>query len=341
MHSYTFNSRHSLWAWLLTLGGALALVLVVLWQYHVYWRTQGYRPQVQDTQQNWALERLQASLAGRRALVFAGASRTLYGIDLPTVRQQLPGWRPLMLAVNGHYSFALLKDLARDPLFRGVLILDIDARGLARNNHAALQPYLDTYHQGFSPSRALHQYLVRHLQHRLLFMDHRFGWVEAGARWFASAAAPEHGNTRIDLQRNARLDLSQVDGPSMAAWFRDAVADDLHANPPAPPARWLTDLAEVPGWVEAIRKRGGDVIFYVPPVRGMQAELAERYYPRADYWDAFINNYRLQGVDAADLPAMQQFVLPDESHIDYRDKPAYTGALMQALQQQGLLSPVN
>ncbi len=337
MHSYTFNSNHSLRAWLITITGALALLLVLLWQYQAYWRNQGYRSQIQDTQQNWALQRLRASLIGHRALVFAGASRTLYGIDLPSVQQQLPSWRPVMLAVNGHYSYALLEDLANDPLFRGVLILDIDARGLARNNHAALHPYLETYHREFSPSRAVHQYLVRYLQHRLIFMDRKFGWVSATGRLLQNAAPPAQDNTSIDIHRNARLDLAQANGPGLAAWFHEAVEDDLHANPPSPASQWLADLSAVPGWVDAIRRRGGDVIFYVPPVRGMQAELAERYFPRKAYWNAFIEAYGLKGLDAEDIPAASQFDLPDESHIDYRDKPAYTRVLLQALLQRGLL----
>lgn len=338
MHSYTFSSSHPLRAWLITFAGALILLALALWQYQNYWARLGYLPQVQDTRQNWALQRLQASLAGKRALVFAGASRTLYGIDLSEARQQLPNHHPVMLAVNGHYSFALLENLAKDRLFRGVLILDIDARGLARNNHATLRPYLDVYEREFSPSKAVHQHFVRYLQNDLLFMDHKFGWVEVSKHWLNGTLPAAPNNTRIDLQRNALLDLAAADGVGLAAWFGEAVESDMQTNPPAAPAQWLADLAQVPGWVAAIRKRGGEVIFYVPPVSGMQAELARRYFPRETYWNAFIATYGLKGLDAEDVAGMQQFELPDESHIDYRDKSAYTRELLQVLQEKGWLA---
>ena len=337
MHSYTFNSERPLWAWLVMLAGVLLLLLATLWYYESYRKQQGHQPQIQDTRQNWALERLKLRLPGRQPLVFAGASRTLYGIDMATVRQTLPQYRPVMLAVNGHYSFALLEDLANDPLFDGMLLLDLDSRGLARANHGALQPYLDYFHREFSPSRAVHQAMLRQLQYRLLFIDKKFGWLEVAQRRLGGTPAPLPGNTWLEPDRNASLDLANADNAGLAAWFHDAVRDDLLANPPASPQTWLQDLARVPEWVAAIRERGGEVIFYVPPVAGRQASLAEEYYPRAEYWQAMIDGYGLKGLDAADIDGIQQFELPDESHLDYRDKPAYTRLLLQALQGRGLL----
>lgn len=337
MHSYTFSSNRSLAAWLVTFIGSVVAAVLLLWLYQGYWLKQGYQPQVQDTRQSWALQRLKASLAGQQALVFAGASRTLYGIDLHGVKQQLPSRKPVMLAVNGHYSFALLENLANDPLFSGVLVFDIDARGLARNNHATLRPYLDYYRREFSPARAVHQYGLGYLQSRLLFADRKFGWLEASRYWLEGGSPAVQGNTHIDQHRNALLDLTGVDAQGLAAWFAQAVDEDLQANPPPAPESWLADLAQVPGWVEAIRRRGGEVIFYVPPVSGMQAELAQRYFPRAKYWDAFVAAYGLKGLNAEDIPDMQQFALPDESHIDYRDKPAYTRVLLQTLHDKGWL----
>lgn len=337
MHSYTFNSRRSLGLWLLPWLAAFCLLCVSLYGYQAYWLAKGYQPQVQDTRQNWAFHRLKARLTGN-ALVFAGASRTLYGIDLLTVRQQLPDYSPIMLAVNGHYAYALLEHLASDPLFDGILVLDIDARGLARNNHAALAPYLNYYNQDFSPARAVHQYLVRHWQNNFVFASHPFSGLNSLA-YSLGMPLPSLSNTSMDLARNAKLDLSQTNNGALADWFAEGVSQDLQTNPPPSSDQWLAELQQVPSWVAQIQRRGGDVIFYVPPVQGRQAELAERYFPRDAYWQAFIDRYGLKGLDAADIAALQQFKLPDESHLDFRDKPAYTELLLQAFVQRGWLTP--
>jgi hypothetical protein len=41
----------------------------------------------------------------------------------------------------------------------------------------------------------------------------------------------------------------------------------------------------------------------------------------------------------ADEPALAAFHLPDDSHLDFRDKPAYTKALVDALVRRGWVEP--
>ena len=78
--------------------------------FDVYLRDLGHLPSVIDSSQLWAQERSRTN--GSDAVVFIGASRTLYGVDLQTVRKSIPGSRPVMLALNGAYPMATLKALA-------------------------------------------------------------------------------------------------------------------------------------------------------------------------------------------------------------------------------------
>lgn len=51
--------------------------------------------------------------------------------------------------------------------------------------------------------------------------------------------------------------------------------------------QYLRNVAVVEPWVEAIQKRGGQVIFVRFPSSGTRWALDERQAPKALYWDAF------------------------------------------------------
>ena len=79
----SFTSSSDMVRWLS--AGLLALIVwaVGAIAYERHLRSEGHLPTVIDTPQLWAQER--SRVFGDEAIVFIGASRTLYGIDLDTV----------------------------------------------------------------------------------------------------------------------------------------------------------------------------------------------------------------------------------------------------------------
>lgn len=322
--------------WIATylLAGALALVALV--GAELGWRAQGYAPGIVDSSALWALQRDRASSYGADALVFIGASRTLFGLDLPYLRKRLPAYRPVMLAVNGHYPLNMLKALAEDDRFSGTVVVDIDSRGLAKYNHDMQREYVSFYRDQWSPAQRWHRELLSVWQSMAVVAKSDFAIVRSLVRRMDGLPLPFYNST-MDADRNSRLDFSPVNPAALADNFAVGLEADLRANPPPPPEQWLHDLAMVPAWVEAIHGRGGSVIFYTPPVGGRQSSLAESAYPRSLYWDAFVRGHGVRGLLAEDIPGMADIPLPDESHMDWRNKPAYTRLLVEALLAAGYL----
>lgn len=322
------SSERSLKSWLVVFSSLLVLSAFTILGYNHYWISRGYSASVQDTRQFWAVHRAQVYPSDKKVLVFLGASRTLYGIDLNWVRNNLDEYQPVMLAVNGNYPLAVLKDLAHDNQFSGVVFIDIDSRGLNKDNHAMLQPYVDYYQSDFGPSKWLHHWILARLQQKLIFLEQKFSLLSSLERVLNSSESPRIPNSWMDINRNNKLDLTMVDAGALANWFADQVVSDMQSNPPAAPEQWLANLAEVKVWVDEIEQRGGQVVFYSPPVSGRQLELEQEYYPRSQYWDAFIRYYKMIGLNTMDIPAIREIELPDESHMNYWDKPTYTEQLM-------------
>jgi hypothetical protein len=76
--------------------------------------------------------------------------------------------------------------------------------------------------------------------------------------------------------------------------------------------------------VERIRFRGGRVVFIAMPWSGMVREIEARRYPRALFWDRFLQEFGAAGAHATYEPALQEFACPDGSHLDVRDRARFT-----------------
>jgi len=319
----------------------VALLAIAVWalgvgSYDLYLRKQGHESTVVDSQQLWAQER--SRVYGPKALVFAGASRTLYGIDLTTVGSMLPDTKPVMLALNGRYPIATLRALAEDEQFIGTLMLDVDARGLSRYNWDAQLDANDYFKEEWTPNWAIHRWLLNCLQADWVVLNPRLGPLTLAKSWITDAPLPFVGHDSLSAHREGYLDFQQANTAGLAEMFRVDLQAELERHPPEPPAKWLAALSPVVNWVKRIQARNGRVIFIVPPVSGHQATYVEAAYPRALYWQQFIDEYELMGwhyQDAQDL--FDEITLPDSSHVDASQKPVYTERLINELRHKGLL----
>lgn len=338
MHLYTSNSKYGVnkkWFFVYTIS--LIFSLIVLSFYNNYFRSKGYVATVVDSKDLWALQRSKVYRAGKTPLVFLGASRTLFGIDMKWVMNNMQEYYPVMLAINGHYPLMALKDLSEDPAFKGVVIVDIDSRGLSKQNHFMQQYYVDHYHNTWTPNKYVHQSILSYLQSKVVFINPDFGFLKLANRYFSGQGLPSKSNSNMQPNRNSKLDLTVVDSAALANNFYNILSQDLVDNPAPMPEQWLSDLTQVEKWVDSIKARGGDVIFYSPPVSGRQITLSEKGYPRHLYWDVFVSKTSVKGVLSEDIEGMEKFILPDESHIDYRDKKRYTEILFNYFEREELL----
>ena len=319
-------------------AGLLALIVwaagAIAYEQHL--RSEGHLPTVIDTPQLWAQER--GRVYGDQALVFIGASRTLYGIDLDTVEAMVPQSNAVMLALNGRYPLATLQALAEDVDFTGRLLVDVDARGLTEYNWDAQAERNRYFANDWTPSWYVHRRLLSPLQRHWVSLNSRLGWLPMSKSLLEIAPPPFVAHDALSARREGYLDFDRVDAAGLAQMFKADLERELEEHPPPPAEAWLKMLAPVSDWVRRIEARGGRVVFFVPPVSGYQATLVEAAYPRARYWQRFIDQYQLRGwhyLDDEEL--LDEITLPDDSHVDAAQKAAYTQRLLDNLQREGLL----
>ena len=331
--SFRRGGRFWLAVWLVAAVGAAAVLLGV----EMYWRGQSYVPVLLDSRQLWSLQRDRVNDAGDgKVLALLGASRTVYGVNPKRLRQRLPGYKPVMLAINGHYPLAALRDLANDPDFNGVVLCDIDAMGLMRESWDRQQGYVDYYHQQWSPSWRIHRIMLTSWQRHAVIANPDMGW-RASLRYLSEGGKPFKTFATYYANRSGDVDFQKGNPKAAKKHFADVVGERIAAFPKVSPQRWLADLAPVADWVRAIQARGGEVIFYQSPTHGLDRSSADTVLTQDQFWQRLPEVIPAHFMDTMQVPALARIPQPDDSHFDYRNKNAYTDALASELLRRGWL----
>ena len=281
----------------------------------------------------WVEERVRSQDA---AVAIVGDSRILFDTDLDRF-EALTGIRPVQLAIHGTSALTLLEDAASNPNFHGLLIV-----GLA--DTMFFQPF-DGYGEYVrrrgdftSPSGRIGIAIDHVLQRRLAFLDssHRLSVVahRLDPDFRPGVEGPKH-----DIWK-----LSEV-GEGRATWMWPRIEyDPFYRNRsrwawkgfkekfPYTPQLIAKGQARAKAAVEAIRARGGEVVFVRPPSAPQLRVNEEAQVPKARGWDALLHNTASVGVHADDLPAsVQGLTLPEWSHLNRRCATVFTDAYVRRL----------
>ncbi len=298
-----------------------------------FWRMQGHKPEINDSQKLWAQQR---SLIERHAknpdtVALIGASRIQLGFDTFYFREHYPD-RPLInLAIDGTTPAAVLKDLADDENFNGTVLASMEAPGFNREEWGQSQPHVSRYHNDYKNNldRQFNTRISLWLQQRIVLLQHTLG-IRNLIKTVSARQLPEPFYITTYPDRSRAADYSKMPDVKKHRQERiDRVRAIDAVKPPAEFETWKTDVMEIAQWVKAIQDRGGRVVIIFFPTSGEHWEIDEKRYPRAQYWDKI---HDLTGADTfhfQDIPGMRDFDLPDTSHLDQKDREAFTALLLK------------
>lgn len=357
MHSSTSSSRERLprTGALVSLIVAVVLSLVVIGLLELRMRQAGITPNVHDTKELWASERARASALGDRALILVGDSRMQLDVDLATLAAAT-GLQPVQLAIDGSHYLPVLEDLADDPEVTGMVLVGAETwKLLTGYERGRGEEWVGFYRNSF---RGLWAPAV---EAKLK------GWVQSWSALYASgipwqrlwplllkndsSVRQSYISMRPSRQRDA--DYRLVKQPD---FYFGRVLRNLGQDVDFSRIRSMNDfvvevrkkLAESPpgGGVEVakfeyanklinrILDRRGKIVLVNFPTSGLVREIDESRWPRAMGWDRFAASTRAPTIHFMDYPELQ-FELPDGSHLDVKDKVAFTTALSKIVMAVG------
>ena len=326
-------------AWGATWLATLALVAVAGGGLELWLRGRGYRPSVKDDEYAWAWQRVRAGDGSPRTVAVLGASRILLAFDAATFARDAPNYKAVQLAVDGTTPAGSLIDLAGDPEFRGIALVDTTESGILVGNYARQDAYVTAYHRRFrAPGAMAERWLATAVQSRVA-LPSAGGMRALGALWqHAVWPPPPYVTTFADRTQFADFSLTSIAERRRAQLDRLPPAGTASA---ADAAAWLEEALRIEPHVAAIRARGGQVVLLRMPTCDERWQFDETTTPRALYWDRLAARLTTRtgavAIHFRDYPELASLPCPDTSHIDSRDGPRFTHALIDILKRFGIL----
>lgn len=338
MPSSTFSSeQHAESNWGASFALAFVIVLACVGSWELFWRNHGFVPSVTDDAGLWALTRYRANALGEDAVVLVGSSRMQMDVQRNALARAT-GWPPaLQLAVVRGPSVPVLENLASDPDFRGTVICEVNPV-LFFAETPNVDQMLDSHFQAFREfsigshvEQRLSMWFQRSFVTRL--PDLALGEIREAAR-FGQLPRPSY-NAVVSENRFRFGDFSKFMNLRRA---NRQNARRLKASTPKvmEPSRFAERLRLVDSYVEAIRERGGNVVFVRLPSSMHVLEHERRFWKRSDYWDKLVLATNAESVHYEDYPGLRDFVAPDGDHLGQAAAISFTSELGRILVNKGI-----
>ena len=326
----------------------LTLAAAAAWEARC--RSWGYAPTLNDNPDLWAMTRAKVQ---PDSVVIIGDSRAWFDLDLDEMELGL-GRRPVQLAIPGSCGYPVLADLADDRNFHGTVICSIvpslyfaPAGPPIRNAMKAV----NRWHKQTVAQRASNE-LGMLMEEHIAFLnqdDLSLGGlldrlpVPNRADALLGPPLPPYFET-VDRERRARMfEACAIPGP-----LQDRVKFGWLAlfTPPPPPTyvprqAYMSEMeravearfGDTAKAVQAIRARGGTVVFVRLPMSGELKKLEDRASPRSGPWARLLRETGAPGIYFEDYPELADFSCPEWSHLSASDSTLFTRRLVPYLRK--------
>jgi hypothetical protein len=273
---------------------------------------------------------------GSEDVVFLGASRMQTGLDLATFYNRYPDKKALLLAQSGlGSSYPVFKNIVEKTNYRGIAIIDETEGTLSAPNNDQLPSVNHCYHS-FSINRQINRGISTWLQSHFVFLNPQSSSFRLWGNLASQRKLPVPFYTQTLRDRQQLTDYARAD-PKALQTLHDDRLKDIQTAAQEPLAKFENWFAQTKHWQPLINKfqqRGGKVIFVRMPVAEDRWKFERKINPPDRYWQPWMNKFNVKSVHFADYPDLTTFQLPDTSHLDMRDKAAFTKIWLTHVQEQ-------
>ena len=315
----------------------LATVLVLVSGTEGYWRSCGHRPSINDGPEYWSIQRARVADDNPKHVVVLGASRIQADFSTDFFRKRYPDYALTQLAIaGGTSSLAVLRDLANDQKFRGVVICSITAAWIADESERQ-QQYVEFFNDSHRiSSNSINTFISTFFQSELVILSPRVRWLRLLRSSYSGVKLPNPEVWVIQFDRSVHADFSLSNIEKLRTRNRERMTELRNEEPPRLDI-WTEVLSRVQKDVQKIRSRGGQVVFVRLPTGGEQYRIEEAACPKAVYWDRIADLTSAVTVHFTDIPSMTQFELPDHSHMDMTETAHFTESLFNVLEDREIV----
>lgn len=312
---------------------ALVFVVLILGAVEHYLRSLNGNPSVLLSDSRYAAH-LANGLGNpdSRTTLLLGASRIRSGFSSRTFDTRTDHAPLYYLATSGESPLALIVYLAMKTDFSGKLIVSLRARSLSGNALDEQKYIVDYFENKWNLNLKLNHMLGDRLASWLVFRQQHYSIANV-----IKSAVKERELPPVPYWRRHSVngetfyDFSLVrDRSLLKPPIRRISEDQLNHS------YWEANLSRLRRAIARLRERGAQVALVRFPTSGYRWASDQKHWLRARYWDRIAATVDAVTVHFKDVEAMGRFNLPDSSHIDSRDKDAFTEALLDSLHSHGM-----
>lgn len=315
--------------WLLT----PALLLMGIFINEILFRQGKHEPSITSNADLFCDVYSEVKNLGSKDVILLGASRMQTGFDLQTFQGQFPNRKSLLLAQSGRgTSYPVFEDIVKNTNFQGVVIIDETERTLISKNFDQKE-FINHCHHNFSLNRQLNHRISVWLESNFVFLNSQSSSLRLWGNLITQSQLPEPFYTKTLSDRQQLTDYARADVKFLKE-IHDSRLKGVQKQAKQPflsPDTWLKQTEHWHNLVVQFRARGGHIIFVRLPISQERWKLESQTTPPEKYWKKFVNKLNVESVYFADYPDLSNFQLPDTSHLDMRDKSAFTKNLVQHL----------
>ncbi|PNW62810.1 UNVERIFIED_CONTAM: hypothetical protein BEN50_04290 [Euhalothece sp. KZN 001] len=326
--------------WMKTWGLTAILAVFGLTVNETLLRAAQHKPSVVSNANLFCLSYSQMDHLNREDVVLLGASRMHTGFDLEVFQQRYPNREILQLAQSGRGTpYPVFKDIVENTQFNGTAIISVNEPTLISQNQDQLG-FVSHCNQKFSLNDRANRQIATWLQRHFVFLNSSSSSLRLWGNLIVEQELPEPLYTET---RPNRAQLSDFERAKATALKRlhdsrlKGIKNSLKQSFPTPEV-WLDQGSHWQPLIQKFQERGGTIIFVRMPVSQERWELEEQKYPPDEYWKKFANEYsqmeRVQFIHFANYSSLQNYNLPDTSHLDMRDRAEFTNALLDIIEPQ-------
>jgi len=318
---------------------ALFLISILIWEF--YWRSNGYRPNLNDEKALWATQRTKVENATHNDVVIFGSSRIYFDIQLKKW-EEITGMQPIQLASTGSSPLPTFHDLVENTNFNGTVIVGVTPGLFFSTTFPKAMPWqrpqakVDFYKNRTYAKRLNYFFSVPLQQNLVLMSADDEEWADdidlkslirnlpKDNRNGEPKAPPFYNFGKVTKDRN----MSMIPRANSDTAFANTIKKIWqYFGKAAPPPDKKSTMDFFLKDVKKFKKRGGTLILLRCPSSGFYKDVETKFLPRKDYWNELVKQTQAKSYHYEDYKQLRHFECPEWSHLSKPDAIKFTTEL--------------
>lgn len=334
---------------------AIALSIIGLASWELYWRSQGKYPTLNDDKTLWAMHRANVEKATNEDYIILGSSRAFFDFQVNEFKK-VAGKAPIQLSSTGSSPLPTFHDIVNNTDFNGTVIIGVTPGLFFSTTFPQAFPWqrpqskVDFFKKRTYAQRLNYQLSIPLQQNLVLMAADEEEWEDdidlksllrttrIGNRTGKPIAPPFYYFGDVNLDRN----MSMINKTATDTAFANTIVTvwNFFAKGVPPPDKEAT-MAFFMNDLEKFKKRNGTVVLVRCPSSGDTRKGENMVLPRANFWDDLVKQAKVPNYHFEDYDQLKDFKCPEESHLSLEDAKKFTKELITLMLKDKVLTNSN